>query len=197
MIDIPSDLPSELVPLSWLVGTWEGSGVIDYVFDDEHVQQEFGQRISFAPEPWSTLSYSASAWTLDDHTPLTSELGYWRLARQLSDEDSGPGMLPGTVSGPYSTADAVETLRQPHGGFDVSVSILHPDGISELYLGTIAGPRIDLATDAVLRSPGAHDYAAATRLYGLVDGHLLWAWDIAALGNDLRTHASARLAKVS
>ena len=76
------------------------------------------------------------------------------------------------------------------------VSLVHPGGVAELYLGQVKGPRIDLATDAVMRTAGAKDYAAATRLYGLVDGHLLWAWDIAALGQDLRTHASARLAKV-
>jgi hypothetical protein len=31
---------------------------------------------------------------------------------------------------------------------------------------------------------------------GLVEDHLLWAWDIAALGTPMRAHASARLAKV-
>ena len=79
---------------------------------------------------------------------------------------------------------------------EIDVSIIHPDGVSELYLGQVAGPRIDLATDAVLRTAGAKEYTAATRLYGLVENHLLWAWDIAALGQELRTHASARLAKV-
>jgi hypothetical protein len=64
-----------------------------------------------------------------------------------------------------------------------------------LYLGHVTGPRIDLATDAVVRPSGVKPYAAATRLYGLVDGHLLWAWDIAALGAELGSHASARLAK--
>ena len=68
--------------------------------------------------------------------------------------------------------------------------------MSELYLGAVAGPRIDLATDAVVRTASAKDYSAATRIYGLVDDHLLWAWDIAALGHDLRTHASGRLARV-
>jgi hypothetical protein len=48
----------------------------------------------------------------------------------------------------------------------------------------------------VVRTASAKEYAAATRLYGLVDDHLLWAWDIAALGQDLRTHASGRLARV-
>ena len=47
-----------------------------------------------------------------------------------------------------------------------------------------------------MRTASAKEYAAATRLYGLVDGHMLWAWDIAALGQDLRTHASGRLARV-
>jgi hypothetical protein len=68
--------------------------------------------------------------------------------------------------------------------------------VSELYLGQIKGPRIDIATDAVVRPAGTKAYAAATRMYGLVDGHLLWAWDIAALGFELSAHASARLARV-
>jgi hypothetical protein len=97
---------------------------------------------------------------------------------------------------PYQTADDVESLRNTDGGFDLEVSLVHPGGVTELYLGQVRGPRIDLATDAVMRTAGAKEYAAATRMYGLVESHLLWAWDIAALGQDLRTHASGRLAKV-
>ena len=48
----------------------------------------------------------------------------------------------------------------------------------------------------VARPAGAKQYTAASRMYGLVDGHLLWAWDIAALGQELGSHASARLARV-
>jgi hypothetical protein len=33
-------------------------------------------------------------------------------------------------------------------------------------------------------------------MYGLVENDLLWAWDIAALGQELRTHASGRLSRV-
>jgi hypothetical protein len=104
-------------------------------------------------------------------------------------------MLPGAEQKPFTTADEVETLRNATNGFDVEVALVHPGGVMELYIGQVAGARIDLSTDAVVRSHGAKEYAAATRIYGLVDSHLLWAWDIAALGQDLRTHASARLAK--
>jgi hypothetical protein len=194
---LPEGLPAELVPLSWLIGAWEGTGVVDYTVGDDHVQLEFGQRVTFSSDGVPALSYRSSTWLLDEQqTPLADEIGYWRLSRTLLPEDPGPGMLPGADVRPFSTAQSVEALRTAAGGFDIEAQILHPDGVSELYLGQVKGPRIDLATDAVLRTAGAKEYSAATRLYGLVESHLLWAWDIAALGAELRTHASARLARI-
>lgn len=206
MFELDVDLPAELVPLSWLIGVWEGSGVIAYKVGDEVREHEFGQRVAFSHDGTPHLQYSSSAWLLPDAVaegeeqppprPLFSEIGYWRLARQLGDADNGPAMLPGNGAPVFQTADAVETLRNGHGAFDLEVLLVQPGGVSELYLGEINGPRIDLATDAVLRSPTAKEYSAATRLYGLVEDHLLWAWDISALGQDLRTHASGRLGRV-
>ncbi|WP_426516101.1 FABP family protein [Diaminobutyricibacter sp. McL0618] len=196
MIEIPTDLPAELVPLSWLIGVWEGSGVLDYTAGDEHVQLEFGQRISFSHDGLPYLNYNSYSWLIDENrTPLVAETGYWRLSRQLIEGDPGPAMLPGVGARPFTTAQSVEALRNSAGGFDIDVAIVHPDGVTEIYLGQVKGPRIDLATDAVMRTASAKEYAAATRLYGLVDNHLLWAWDIAALGQELASHASGRLAK--
>lgn len=197
MFDIDASLPAEVIPLSWLLGVWEGSGVIAYQVGDEVREHEFGQRLAFTQDGGPHIQYACSTWLLDgDDRILFSELGYWRLSRPLGVADPGPGMLPGVGEPLFTSADAVETLRNAAGSFDIEVSILQPGGVSELYLGTVDGPRIDLGTDAVVRSATAKDYAAATRLYGLVDEHLLWAWDIAALGQDLRTHASGRLARV-
>ncbi len=198
MMQLPTDLPPELVPLSWLIGVWEGTGVISYRLGDETRNHEFGQRVSFSHEGLPFLNYNSYTWLLDDDEPrpLVSETGYWRLSRPATDADHGPGMLPGAGGAAFTSAEDVERLRLPEGGFEIEVSILHPDGVSELYLGRIANARIDLATDVVMRSANAKEYSAATRLYGLVDGDLLWAWDIAALGQDLRTHASAKLGRV-
>ena len=234
MFDLPVGLPSELVPLSWLIGVWEGSGVLEYKIGEESVSRTFGHRISFSHDGLPHLNYSSYTWLepesatdaaapaetpasseagaaasaetravnlppelmSDERTPLVTETGYWRLSRHQGDGDPGPGMLPRTGERPFTSAAAVETLRNRDGGFDIEVTLVHPGGVAELYLGQVKGPRIDLATDAVLRTAGAKPYAAATRLYGLVDNHLLWAWDIAALGQDLRTHASGRLARV-
>ncbi len=198
MIELPTDLPADLAPLSWLVGVWEGTGVIDYEADDHHYTGEFSHRVSFSDDGSGALNYSATARLLtgDVPIPLVSEVGFWRLLRPSTDADPGPGLLPARATGPARTADDVETLRTPEGGFEIQVNLVHADGLNELYLGQVRGPRIDLATDAVVRPPGAKPYAAATRLYGLVDQHLLWAWDIAAFDQELGSHASARLAKV-
>ncbi|WEO76627.1 FABP family protein [Cryobacterium sp. SO2] len=211
MYELPVGLPSELVPLSWLIGVWEGSGILDYTVDGETVTREFGHRISFSHDGLPHLNYSSYAWLEPEAeaaidgapapvgavTPLMTESGYWRLSRPQQPGDPGPGLLPGVGPAPFQTAEAVETLRNAAGGFDIEVALVHPGGVAELYLGQVKGPRIDLSTDAVLRTSGSKPYAAATRLYGLVDSHLLWAWDIAALGQDLRTHASGRLSRAS
>ena len=42
MINLPTGLPSELVPLSWLIGVWEGTGVVEYAIGDRQIRQEFG-----------------------------------------------------------------------------------------------------------------------------------------------------------
>ena len=47
-----------------------------------------------------------------------------------------------------------------------------------------------------MRGAGAKEHTASTRMLGLVEDHLLWAWDLAALGQGLESHASARLARV-
>lgn len=205
MIDLDANLPSELVPLSWLIGVWEGTGVVGYNVGDETRDYEFGHRLSFSHDGLPHLNYTSYTWLIEpgadpgraaEAQALATETGYWRLSRQATDGDPGPGLLPGVGVQPYTTTNSVETLRNAAGGFDIEVSLVHPGGVSELYIGQVKGPRIDMVTDAVMRSANSKEHAASTRLYGLVDNHLLWAWDIAALGQELRSHASGRLARV-
>lgn len=200
MIDLPTGLPADLAPLSWLLGVWEGTGVIEYTAGDRRFQGEFSHRVSFSHDGGPFLNYAATASFLGldgqgEAVPLLAETGFWRLARPRTDSDPGPALLPPTETAANRTVDHVEKLRTDDG-FPIEVSLAHSDGTLELYLGEINGPRIDIATDAIVRGAGGKEYGAASRMYGLVDGHLLWAWDIAALGAELASHASARLAKV-
>ncbi|MFB9776663.1 FABP family protein [Brevibacterium otitidis] len=198
-IEIDASLHRELVPLSWLIGSWEGVGVVGYPGTPE---RQFGQRVDFTvPGDVPYLLYNAHAWTLDEDgqidDTLSVETGIWQLVRDRQDFDSGPGYMVPTAETPYTTAEAVEGLRNDKGDFELDVSIVHPHGIMELYAGRVNGPRIDLSTDVVARTRTAKEYSASTRMYGLVGGELMWAWDMAARGNELTSHASARLKKIT
>lgn len=200
MLELPADLPADLAPLSWLIGVWEGTGVIDYPVGEYRLQGEFTHRVSFSHDGGPFLNYAATAtFTREsdaDALPLVAESGFWRLTREATDADAGPALLPPRAEPAVRSVDDVEALRTSSGGFPLEASIAHSDGTLELYFGEINGPRIDIASDAIVRGALAKEYGAASRMYGLVDAHLLWAWDIAALGTSLRSHASARLARV-
>lgn len=80
MMEIPADLPSELVPLAWLVGHWEGAGVGDYSTIDGF---RFGQRLELDYVPGKPyLIHTGTSWLLGDDgelvRPLARESGYWR-----------------------------------------------------------------------------------------------------------------------
>ena len=146
---MPEGLPLELTPFAFLVGKWSGSGVISYTHNPDKADQEFTQTVEFYYDNQSVLGYVSKS-TLSDGTSLPTEVGFWRLSKAPESADHGPGLLPGTGDKSITNHEQLETLRNKEGGFDVEASILHPSGISELYIGQIKGARVDLATDAVL-----------------------------------------------
>jgi hypothetical protein len=196
-IEIPVGLTPELVPLSWLLGTWTGRGRLG---EGDADSGYFTQTATFSANGLPYLKYTAESWLTDEDgavlRPLTVETGFWQLDRPLNDADGGPGLVPADIVPALRTADDVEALRNADGGFDIMATIVHPGGISELYYGSIKGPQIQLSTDAVMRGAGSKDYNAATRIFGLVNGDLYWRWDAAAQGKSLEAHASAALHKV-
>ena len=72
-------LPAPLVPLAWLIGRWEGAGVVGYPTMDS---VNFGQEVEFRHDGRPFLHYRSQAWLLDDEgnqvRPLASEVGFWR-----------------------------------------------------------------------------------------------------------------------
>jgi hypothetical protein len=82
---------------------------------------------------------------------------------------------------------------RPQRDGSIEVVMCHPDGYAEVWYGKITGARIQLATDAVVRTASADDYAAGQRLYGNVEGELLWTFDRAANGQPLQSYIWARL----
>lgn len=62
MIEIPSDLNPDLVPLAFLLGRWEGVGVFDFPGDEK---ANFGQEVTFSHDGRDFVEYVSHTWALD------------------------------------------------------------------------------------------------------------------------------------
>ncbi|MEQ7124591.1 FABP family protein [Actinopolymorpha sp. B11F2] len=128
---------------------------------------EFGHEVVFSHNGKPFLYYTSRSWLLDSE---------------------------GTAVRPL----AMETgfwRPQPDGGLEVVLA--HPTGVAEVWYGQIDGAKIELATDLVARTATAKEYDAGRRLYGLVDGALLWAFDMAAVGEGMQSHLWGRLERAA
>jgi hypothetical protein len=85
---------------------------------------------------------------------------------------------------------------RPQRDGSIEVVMCHPSGYAEVWYGAITGARIELATDAVVRTSTAAEYTAGQRLYGNVEEDLLWTFDKAAEGQSLQSYLWARLKRV-
>lgn len=86
---------------------------------------------------------------------------------------------------------------RPQRDASLEVVMANPQGYVEVWYGHISGAKIEIATDAVARTGSAPDYTAGQRLYGQVEGDLLWTFDRAAHGHALQSYQWGRLRKIS
>ncbi|MGZ5422742.1 MAG: FABP family protein [Aeromicrobium sp.] len=126
----------------------------------------FEQDVAFAHDGRPFLHYFSRAWITDDE---------------------GNRVRPG----------ALETgFLRPTADKGVELILAHPTGYAEVWYGTIDGPRLTLTTDIVARTHTAKEYTAGQRMYGLVEGDLMYAFDMAAEGQELQSHLWGRLKRV-
>ena len=118
----------------------------------------FEQEVVFNHDGRNFLNYYSRTWILDD---------------------DGKVVKPG----------ASETgFWRPKENKTLEVLIAHSTGISEGWVGVHDGPKIQLAMDQGYSAPSAKIVTAGSRLYGLVEGELFFAYDMAAEGQTLQAH---------
>lgn len=163
-------LPGELAHLSWLIGRWGGIGEGGYPTTEPF---RYEQVVEFASDGRAFLEYRSISWIVDESNArvrrAATESGYWR--------------------------------PRPDNG--VEVLLAHPTGFVEVWLGrvevtamadaAITGARLELTTDAIVRTESAKQVSAGHRLYGLVGGRLLSTYDMAAMGHPLSNHLAIAL----
>ena len=162
------DLHPALLGLLPFVGLWRGRGQGGFPEPEDY---NFAQEIRISHDGRPFLTYESRAWLLDDDSkPIgesVRELGFWRPVR---------------------------TDGRPTD--DMEATMITPTGVMELYLGRVTGTRLEMEADAIVRTPSAREVTGGHRLFGIVEGALLYAQEMAADGQGLHPHLSARLIRV-
>ncbi|KGM13882.1 heme-binding beta-barrel domain-containing protein [Cellulomonas bogoriensis] len=176
---LPDGLAPEVFPLAWLVGRWRGHGFVSYpniprtaVVQEVVVDHDGGPYLSWSSTLW-VAPEDGGAETDDaaEDRVWGTETGFWRV--------------------PPDRPEGLDASRHP-----VELLLTDPAGHLSLYAGAVGNGRIDLVSDLIARTPDAAEVSAATRLLGLVEGRLLWTWDMAAFGEPLQSYVSAELDRV-
>jgi hypothetical protein len=127
----------------------------------------YEQEITFSSDGRPFLRYESKSWIIDDE---------------------GNRIRPG--------AGELGWWRPGANPRELEVLVAHHTGIVEVYVGEYAFSKIELATDLVARTSTAKEIGAVKRLYGKVEEDLAYAIDLAAVGQPLQSHISARLQRV-
>lgn len=166
-------LPVELAHLSWLIGRWGGIGEGGYPTVEPF---RYEQVVEFATDGRPFLEYRSVSWIVDENNDRVrrsaTESGYWRPR-----PDNGVELL----------------LAHPTGFVEAWVGRVEVTGIHDAQ---VTGARIELTTDAVVRTESAKEVTAGHRLYGLVEGRLLATYDMAAMGRPLSNHLAISMERI-
>ncbi|TIC88375.1 FABP family protein [Nocardioides sp. GY 10113] len=89
---------------------------------------------------------------------------------------------------------ALETgFMRAVGDGKLELVLTHSSGITEIWYGHADAGKIELHTAGVGFTETAKEVAGGQRMYGNVEGDLLYAYDMAAVGQELQPHLWARL----
>lgn len=186
---LPEGLAPEVYPLAWLVGRWRGEGVVGYPGIEESA---FTQELDVTHDGGPYLAYTTTIRLVvapDDPAALVAE------ADGTAEPPAEPGPVWSTESGywrvPPERPEGVAPDKHP-----VELLVADPSGHVAVYVGQVGNGRADLASDLVAHTATGAAVNAGTRLYGLVEGDLMWAHDLAAFGHPMQSYASARLTRV-
>ena len=122
MFTLDPTIHPDIAPLAWLIGRWEGAGVVGYPTMEESAN--FGQELVVEHDGRPFLSWTSRTWILDESgqkvRPSASESGYWRAAGEgevellLAHPTGIVEMYYGTVEPGRIELQTDGVIRSPH-----------------------------------------------------------------------------------
>ena len=165
---MPFEIPTNIHPLTARLAWLVGRWVGNGHGEYPGIEKfQFGQEVVFQQDGRPFLHYFSRSWIIDAEGNTVRE-----------------------------AAQETGFIRPQEDG-SLEWVMCHNTGFVEIYYGDLhpEQPRFEVATDAVARTATAKEYTGGRRLYGYVNGDLMYAYDMAAMGHELQPHTHAQLVR--
>ncbi len=170
---LPSELPAEILKLSWLLGNWEGSGQISFPGEADI---NFVQQVRFENDGSEIIKFSSVIWELNSDLQagekFLSEVGFWKL----NAEENVEVALSQSLQVSEIWTGFVEVLQ--------------------IIDAKITSARARIVTDLSAAAPSSEGILKGDRLYALMNGELLWTYDKSTKEVPMRNYLWARLSPI-
>ncbi|HWU21095.1 MAG TPA: FABP family protein [Nocardioides sp.] len=124
---------------------------------------EYGEELIFAHDGRPFFHYFSRTWLIDEN------------GEKIRDAHLETGFL----------------RARPEGHLELVLT--HNSGITEIWYGRAENGKVELHTAGVGYTESAKPVESGHRMYGNVEGDLLYAYDMEAMGQELQPHLWARL----
>ena len=128
----------------------------------------------------------------EGHYPTITSFGY---GQEMTFGYYGKPVLEYT-SRAWALDDGRPLARESGFWGRVEVLLAHPTGIAAVLLGAVSGRSVELASETLALTPSAKHVDAESRRYEVTGDELAYAEQMAAVGQPLQPHVSARLHRV-
>ena len=182
MMVIPENLPLEVAPLAWMLGSWHGWGMITTPDGDQPVLE------------------TVEATVVDTHVQMVTSIFAASTDHDLDptlDAEAGLSVL---AQGPLLRRETLEITVKPGTGMPLPLGEVEPreldaHGVEEngghvTWVGMSLGPRVQFSSDTAATS------SHLSRLYGLVGGEMMWTQEIVTEDGEMDIDLTGRLARV-
>ncbi|MCD4549950.1 FABP family protein [Schaalia sp. lx-260] len=224
MMVIPDNLPASLAPLAWMLGSWKGWGMYSAQFltdtsapaqtspraqagEAEHANEENDPEASDDQPVIEEIRCDI----VGDYMRMTTTIRYAQVREGMSidpvwdahtalslmdesdilwEETSYIHLLPGQV-------DVTTLAPGQYAPRELMGTSATTTGLGTLWAGVSVGPRVQLVSDAIARAPQADDITHLGRMYGLVNGEMMWTQECTRAGAEVAVELSGRLMRIS
>lgn len=187
-LTIPSDLAPENYPLAWLLGSWRGGGVLEY---GNIPAAAYLHEVTIDNEDAGPyLRLTSTIWLAEEPAEIVDKerpgISVW--------SDLSKDRLWSSVMGFIRVNP--EAAKREDGSVLLEAMMASPSGTSQIWVGLVRGPQLQMVTDVMARSAAGADVTAAKILAGSVNSDLMYAYDMEAFGYPMRSYLAGRLSRV-